>query len=287
MSLLFAVDKANKMPGPALRYHGGKFRLSSWIMQFFPEHTCYVEPFGGAAGVLLQKPRSYAEVYNDLDGDVVNFFRVLRCPVLRAALIEAVSLTPYARSEFDTAWTLTDDPVERARRIAIRAQMGFGSAGATKGKTGFRIDTKRPSSTAQHLWERFPLTLAAVGSRLQGVLIENQPAIDVMRQHDAKSTLHFVDPPYMPSTRVLQSGKSGYYRHEMTEDDHAALLSTLRKLDGMVVVSGHASDLYLDLLSDWKSHSKPSRISANRGTKVRNEMVWINPACSEARKTND
>ncbi len=114
--------KAIKIPGPALRYHGGKFRLASWIMQFFPEHTCYVEPFGGAAGVLLQKPRSYAEVYNDLDGDVVNFFRVLRCPVLSAALTEAVSLTPYARSEFDTAWIPTDDPVERARRIAIRLE---------------------------------------------------------------------------------------------------------------------------------------------------------------------
>src|SRR5690606_29837565 len=89
---------------PALRYHGAKFRLAPWIMGFFPPHRCYVEPFGGAAGVLLQKPRAYAEVYNDLDGDVVNFFRVLRNPLTRARLIEQCALTPYAKEEFDQAW---------------------------------------------------------------------------------------------------------------------------------------------------------------------------------------
>ncbi|MDX3744916.1 DNA adenine methylase, partial [Pseudomonas sp.] len=116
---------------PVIRYHGSKFRLASWVTQYFPRHTCYVEPFGGAAGVLMQKPRSYAEVYNDLDGDVVNLFRVLQDPQARAALFEAVVLTPYARQEFERAWEPAEHPVERARRTIIRAQMGFGSAGAT------------------------------------------------------------------------------------------------------------------------------------------------------------
>lgn len=133
---------------PALRYHGGKFRLASWVMQFFPTHTCYVEPFGGAAGVLMQKPPAYAEVYNDLDQDMVNFFRVCRDPATRAQLMAECVMTPYARDEFDLAWQPADDQVERARRTVIRAQMGFGSAGATKGKTGFRIDSKRDYGTA-------------------------------------------------------------------------------------------------------------------------------------------
>lgn len=268
--------------GPALRYHGGKFRLAPWIKQFFPPHVTYVEPFGGAAGVLLQKQRSYAEVYNDLDGDIVNFFRVLRDPAMRNQLLELVSITPYAREEFDEAWGETNDPVERARRTAIRAQMGFGSAGATKGATGFRIDTRRAYGTAQHLWAEYPQAIAAVGQRFQGVLLENRPAIEVMQQHDRNDTLHFVDPPYLLSTRVLQANGKGYYRHEMKDDDHQELLRVLLELEGMVVVSGYESDLYNDMLSGWETFQTKSRISAGRGTALRTGVVWINPACSDA-----
>lgn len=267
---------------PALRYHGGKFRLAPWIMQFFAPHTTYVEPFGGAAGVLIQKQRSYAEVYNDLDGDIVNFFQVLRDPDMRCRLLELVSLTPYSRSEFEEAWKETNDPIERARRTAIRAQMGFGSAGATKGMTGFRIDTHRAYGTAQHLWVEYPKSIAAVGQRFQGVLIENRPAIEVMQQHDRNDTLHFVDPPYLLSTRVLQANGKGYYRHEMTDSDHQELLNVLLDLEGMVVVSGYDSDLYNDTLSGWEKFQTKSRISAGRGTALRTEVAWINPACSDS-----
>jgi DNA adenine methylase len=270
---------------PALRYHGGKFRLAPWVMSFFPPHLCYVEPFGGAAGVLIQKPRSYSEVYNDLDGDIVNFFRVIRDPEKRVQLEEALILTPYAREEFEIAFEPTKDMVERARRTVIRAQMGFGSAGATKGQTGFRIDTKRAYGTAQHLWSEYPTSIVALGDRFRGVLIENRPAIEVIRAHDAPETLHFVDPPYLHSTRVLQGGlkkgKGGYYRHEMTDQDHEALLSVLLGLDGMVVVSGYESNLYHDHLSGWTSHSTPARISGGRGTVMRKEVVWINQSCTD------
>ena len=98
---------------PAIRYHGGKFRLAAWIIEKMPEHTCYVEPFGGAAGVLLQKPRSYAEVYNDLDGEVVNLFRVLRDPEMNQRLRDACILTPYSREEFCAAREAVTEPVER------------------------------------------------------------------------------------------------------------------------------------------------------------------------------
>lgn len=269
---------------PALRYHGGKFRLAPWVMGFFPEHQCYVEPFGGAAGVLLQKPRSYAEVYNDLDGDVVNFFRVLQDPALRGQLIERVLLTPYARSEFDKAWKPARGQVERARRLAIRAQMGFGSAGATKGSTGFRVDTKRAYGTAQALWAQYPENIAQVGARLAGVLIENRTALEVMRQHDAPSTLHFVDPPYVMATRDprASSGRSTYYRHEMTDTAHLELLEAVRGLAGMVVLSGYASELYAGQLDGWEEHCTESRISAGRGTTLRTESLWLNPACQRA-----
>lgn len=267
---------------PAIRYHGGKFRLAPWIMRFFPEHKTYVEPFGGAAGVLIQKTRSYAEVYNDLDGDIVNFFRVLRDRDMRSQLEAAIVLTPYARAEFELSWEPTECPIERARRTAIRAQMGFGSAGATKGITGFRIDTRRAYGTAQHLWAKYPAAIAAVGERFNSVLIENRPAIEVMQQHDGVETLHFVDPPYVHGTRVLQANGRGYYRHEMSDDDHVELLTFLLELDGMIVLSGYMSDMYADILSGWESHTTKSRISAGRGSALRDEVVWINQACSIA-----
>lgn len=251
-------------------------------MKFFPVHTCYVEPFGGAAGVLLQKPRAYAEVYNDLDLAVSNFFKVLRDPDTRARLIEAIILTPYSRDEFALAWEPSTDLIEEARRLAIRAQMGFGSAGATKGITGFRIDTKREYGTAQHLWAQYPHALAAAGQRLTGVLIENRNAAEVIKQHDAPTTLHFVDPPYVHSTRVLQAGGKGYYRHELCDEEHLHLLETIQKLSGMVVITGYESDLYNDILTGWTIHKTTARISAGRGTGIRTEVAWINPACNDA-----
>lgn len=265
---------------PALRYHGGKFRLAPWLLQFFPPHTVYTEAFGGAAGVLLQKARSHGEVYNDLDGDVVNFFRQLRDPIARAHLEVAIRETPYARAEFEEAWLPTDDDLERARRLCIRAQMGFGSAGATKGTTGLRVDLKRRFTTAQQDWASYPGAIAAAGARFAGVLIENRPAIDVLQQHDGPDTLHFVDPPYVFETRVMRKG--GGYRHELTNEDHVELLAVLAELQGMVVLCGYASELYEEALEGGRRFETQSRISASRGTVLRTEVAWLNPACSAA-----
>lgn len=266
---------------PALRYHGAKFRLAPWVLKHFPEHRCYVEPFGGAAGVLLQKPRAYAEVYNDLDEDIANFFRVMRDRAQSEQLIQLLRITPYARAEFDLAYEDCDEPVERARRTAVRACMGFGSAGATKGVTGFRIDTARPYSTAQHLWTRYPAQLGAVIERFQGVLIENRPAIEVMLQHDTPETLHFVDPPYVYATRSLRNVTQGCYRHEMNDEQHLELLATLKSLQGMVVLSGYPSSLYENELAEWQMSTTGARISAGRGTAIKTEVLWLNPACQE------
>lgn len=267
---------------PVIRYHGGKFRLAPWVIEHFPPHQVYIEPFGGAAGVLIQKPRSHGEVYNDLDGDIVNLFRVLQDATSRAELTEKLVLTPYARSEFELAWIATDEPVERARRTIIRAQMGFGSAGASKGTTGFRIDCYRQYGTAQQLWARYPEQLASIGQRLAGVLIENRPAIDIMLAHDSAQALHYVDPPYMHDTRVRGAQKGRYYRHELDDEQHAELLATLNTLQGMVVLSGYPSQLYAEALEGRTMNTTQARISAGRGGDTRTECLWINPACMAA-----
>lgn len=268
---------------PLMRYHGGKFRLAPWIIAHFPPMSAfdvYVEPYGGAAGVLLQKPRSYAEVYNDLDGDVVNLFEVLRSAEQRQCLIEQITLTPYARGEFEQAFEAIEDPVESARRMLIRAYMGFGSAGATKGNTGFRIDTQRSYSIAPHHWARLPGVIGDVAERLTGVLIENRDALEVLIQHDSPRTLHYVDPPYLHATRVMASHRR-YYRHEMNEPQHAALLTLVKQLKGFVLLSAYASEQYAEALSGWTTVRTTSRISAGRGTATRHEHLWLNPRAAE------
>lgn len=264
---------------PVMRYHGAKFRLAPWVISHFPEHKCYVEPFGGAAGVLLKKEQSYAEVYNDLDDDVVNLFQVLRDKASNLALRELCALTPYSRHDFELAFEPCEEPIEKARRMVVRATMGFGSASATKGNSGFRTDTKRKYATAMHLWARYPDNLAEVCERLQSVLIENKPAIDVMRKHDAIDTLHYCDPPYLPDSRVKGNR---CYQHEMTEEGHEALLKSISELKGMVIISGYDSQLYNDYLASWRKEEKSARISAGRGTGTRIECLWLSPSCSEA-----
>lgn len=268
------------MHTPVLRYHGGKYRLSKWLYGFFPEHTTYVEPFGGAASVLLRKKRCHGEVYNDLDQDIFNLFQVLRNKENTQQLIQLCHLTPYSRDEFKLAYEFTPEPIERARRTIVRSAMGFGSGAASGHPTGFRCEASRKYATSAHCWQKYPPVLRYVHERLKGVNIENRPALDCMTKHDSPGTLHYVDPPYLFNTRKINSS-GGVYRHEMTTSDHETLLQELKKLDGSIVLSGYPSDLYNDLLSDWKLESKQARISAGSGTGLRTECVWLNPACTE------
>lgn len=270
----------NDISRPLMRYHGGKFRLAPWIISHFPDHKVYCEPFGGAASVLMRKQRSHGEVYNDLDHDMVNVMHVLQDEAMREDLAEALVFTPYSRDVFDQAWEPASCPVERARRTFIRAEMGFGSAGATKGTTGFRIDSKRNYGTAMQIWARVPENLRDFGMRLAGVLIENRPAIQVMKDHDTPFTLHYVDPPYMHSTR---SNGNRNYRHEMTDEDHVQLLEVLLELEGMVIVSGYSTDLYEQKLFGWRRVEIKARIAASRGTSIRTECLWLSPDCADYR----
>lgn len=208
---------------PVLRWHGGKWMLAPKIIAHMPPHRIYVEPFGGAGSVLIRKPRAYCDVYNDLDDDVVGLFRVLQNPEQAARLRDLLKLTPFARKEFEIGWDETDDPVERARRLIIRAFMGFGSnAHSSLGRgfktTGFRANSNKSGTVPAHDWENYPDALEAIIERFRGVLIEHRDACQVMTSHDGEDTLHYVDPPYLPETRSPANkydGKYRMYRHEL------------------------------------------------------------------------
>lgn len=285
---------------PVLRWHGGKWKIAPFILQYFPQHRIYVEPFGGAGSMLMRKQRVYAEVYNDLDDVVVNLFRVLRDEAKAARLIEQLRLTPFARAEFVEALQLADDDVERARHLVVRSYMGFGSnahsGSATAEKTGFktytrpdeyrstgfRANSNRSGTTPAHDWANYPDALPAIVDRLRGVIVEQRPAIDVMRQHDGGATLHYVDPPYLPETRSPANKydlKHRMYRHELTVDDHVELLAFLRTLEGMVILSGYPSPLYDDALPDWQRVTTKALAD---GARERTEVLWINPAAETA-----
>lgn len=265
---------------PILRYHGSKFRLASWIAGFFPAHRVYVEPFGGSAGVLLQKTRSDAEVYNDLDGEIVNVFRILRDRKTAAELVRQCQLTPYARDEFELAHEPARDPIEQARRTLFRSWAGFGSASATRGRSGMRTVTNAGRYTpVTRSWARVSELIPQFTARLAEVIIESRPALKVMTQHDSPQTLHYVDPPYLPETRSKQTG--GNYRHEMSSADHRALLDGLNGLEGMVVLSGYDAPLYRDALPDWRQVAVETQGSGAQGSVNRTECLWINPAAQQ------
>lgn len=266
---------------PALRYHGGKFRLAPWVIKHFPPHRVYTEPFGGAASVLLRKPRAdLVEVYNDLDSEIVSLFQVLRDPLMSKQLATALQFTPFAREEFLQGYEPAGEAIEQARRTLCRAFMGFGSDTASGAKSGFRANGNRQTAHPARDWANYPASVTSFCQRLQGVVIENRDAIEIMLQHDAPQTLHYCDPPYAHETRSVSVVRPGRgYRHEMTTDDHRHLAGTLRELHGMVIVSGYASPLYDELYEGWATHTR--RALAD-GALERTEVLWLNPACSEA-----
>lgn len=234
---------------PALRWHGGKWLLAPWIISFFPRHRVYVEPFGGAASVLLRKPRAHAEVYNDLDATVVNVFRVLRDPAKAAELARRLALTPYARAEFDLSYEPPTDDVDAAHKAMVRSFMGFGSDSITRTcRTGFRASlTGGAGAVPSREWGSFHELIATFTNRLRGVLIEQRPAVELFDLTDGADTLYFLDPPYILSTRTAMSNGRGAvhgYAHEMTDGDHERLLGRIRGIDGMVVLCGYPHPLY-------------------------------------------
>lgn len=236
-----------------MRYHGGKWILAPWIISHFPEHRIYCEPYGGAASVLLRKERAYAEVYNDLDGETVNVFRVMQNPESARELERLLRLTPFARSEFAKAYRPARNPIERARRTLLRSFAGHGSGGTLGRKTGFRCDTRRAGSTPAHDWAGFPDQVAFFLERLQGVVIESRPALRIIEQYDSEETLIFVDLPYVHATR-----SSGKYRHEMTDHQHRELADMLKSVQGKVVLSGYPCGLYDRAVSRLATGRAPS-----------------------------
>lgn len=260
----------------AFGWYGGKFSHLDWLLPLLPKCHHYCEPFSGSAAVLLNRYPSPVETYNDLDGEVCNFFRVLR--EHKNELVEAIGLTPFSREEFAIACELdsTRSPVERARRFYVRARQvrtGLAQTASVGRWANCKGTSRAGMSGVVSRWLGAVEALPAIADRLLRVQIENRPAIDVIRLYDSKDTLFYCDPPYVHDTR----GDSKAYGHEMTDDQHRILAETLNSVKGMVAFSNYDCDLINRLYPAknwWKIIGPEKTIHSTKGT--RSEVLWLN-----------
>ncbi len=247
-----------------LKYPGAKTKIANWIVNNMPKHKVYVEPYAGSLAVLFNKPRCHIETVNDLHGEVVNFFRVLRDkPDELKYLIE---FTPYSREEYDLSYEESVDEVERARRFCVRCWQGFGCANLYH--NGFKSGQQSNSPNPARAWKEYPDTIIQAAKRLKGIQIENLPAIELMRRYNTADVFIYADPPYLHSTR-----KNYLYKYEMTDDEHYEMLQTLLEHPGQVMISGYDNDLYNSMLTGWRKVKKDT--IAEGGAK-REEVLWMN-----------
>jgi len=281
-----SVSKPKRRIGAVLTpicWYGGKARQVKQLLPLIPPHFTYVEPFGGAASLLFRKPESPIEVYNDIDENLVNLFRVLACPEDFLLFYRIVVLLPHSRKlYYDALATLRDrswkDNIERAVVFFICARQAFsGEVGQ-----GWAYSVSRGTSHSPHIrartWERALYRLPQFHARLTNVQVDCRDALQVIRTYDTRETFFYCDPPYVLSTR--SGGKA--YAHEMTDQQHARLVNVLLRIKGKVMLSGFESPIYKPLeAAGWltKQYTRVraapnARRRGPRGTQT--ETLWLN-----------
>lgn len=244
--------------------------MAKWIISYFPPHMNYVEPCCGACSVLLQKPRSPLETVNDLDGNVVNFFRMLRDQP--GELIRKIRLTPWARAEYELSLEPCEDVVERARRFFVMSWMAV--AGQPSGWRRMHDIRARWRAAPRDIQEA---DLWPLSRRLLDVQLECDDAKTIIADYSNEGSLLYFDPPYPTGTRT--NGRQ--YRYEWTDADHIQGADLLRQCAGHVIVSGYACDLYRDLYEAHGWHRVDKEAQTNSGGK-RIESLWLSPRTAEA-----
>ncbi|MGB9887903.1 MAG: DNA adenine methylase [Moorellales bacterium] len=284
-----------KLRSPIMWY-GGKGMMVKKLLPLIPPHKIYVEVFGGGASLLFAKEPSEVEVYNDVDGGLVNFFRVLRDPEKFARFYHLVAFTPYSREEFNfcrKTWRDCEDEVERAYRWFVVARMSFSGAFARSWAFGVTC-SHRGMSGAVSRWLSTLEMLPAIHERLMRVQIENQDFRELMPTYDTDDTFFYLDPPYVPDTRQ----EMGVYPCEMGLDDHREMVDLILGLKGAVMLSGYRHEVYLPLEeAGWERLDFETSCHAVGRTRItgikgegsateaapRVESVWLNPRCLERR----
>ena len=271
------IDPASQKKLIAFGWYGGKFSHLNWLLPLLPECHHYCEPFAGSAAVLLNRPPSPVETYNDIDGEVANFFRSLRDH--RDELVEAIALTPFSREEFYRAVSVNGNgkslsDLERARLFFVRARQartGLAQTASLGRWANCKNTSRAGMSGVVSRWLGSVEDLPEIALRLLRVQIENRPALEVIRLYDSKQTLFYCDPPYVHSTR----GDSKAYAFEMKDREHRDLALALAQCEGKVAVSGYRCDLMDELYEGWRCEEAPPK-NCHSIKKVRREALWMN-----------
>jgi DNA adenine methylase len=249
-------------------------RIAPWIVSNMPPHRVYLEPYFGSGAVFFGKDPAKVEVLNDLDGDVADLFRMIReRPDELAALVEK---TPWAREEYEAAYSRTGDGLEDARRFIVRCYQSFGSR--TGMKTGWRHNGPVRNGSVTGRWNALPDEIVAVAKRLKNAEIESKDALSLIPAYNHKDVLIYADPPYMLETRF----SAKMYAYETTDEHHIELLRLLKAHKGTVLLSGYDSGLYRAELGGWTLTTKDAYAECGR---PRTECLWLNPRAAEAMKT--
>ncbi len=259
----------------AFGWYGGKFNHLNWLLPLLPEATHYCEPFGGSAAVLLNRKPAPVETYNDIDGEIVNFFRVLRDN--QEELIKAIGLTPFSREELRIAAEESTDnlsDLERARRFFVRARQvrtGLAQTASAGRWAHCKLTSRAGMAGAVSRWLGSVEGLSEIVQRLLRVQIESAPAIEVIERYDSEDTFFYCDPPYPHASR----GDSNAYGYEMTDSEHRQLAKVLKLVKGKVALSSYHCDLMDELYKDWNYVEAPPKqcLSVKQ---PRTEVLWIN-----------
>ncbi|NQT50726.1 DNA adenine methylase [bacterium] len=259
----------------AFGWYGGKFSHLNWLLPLLPDALHYCEPFGGSAAVLLNRDPSPVETYNDLDGEVAAFFRVLR--ERTEELLKAIALTPFSREEFAKALEPPSgdlSEVERARRFFVRARQvrtGLAQTASIGRWANCKATSRGGMAGVVSRWLGSVRSLPEVAARLLRVQIEDRPAEEVIRLYDSEDTLFYCDPPYPHESR----GDCKSYRYEMSEDDHRELAKLLNAVKGKVAVSGYRCNLMDTLYGGFRCIEAPEK-KCHSIKKPRTEVLWVN-----------
>lgn len=249
-----------------IKYPGGKWRIAEWIISHFPPHKVYCEPFFGSGAVFFKKPPALIETINDLNGDVVNLFKV--CRERPEELAAALEFTPWSREEYINCYAIEGDEVERARRFLVRHHQSFGTTNSNLNTWRNSQTYRSPRTVAQ--WNSLPEIIMQTCTRLKEAQIENKEAFTLIERYDDPNTLLYLDPPYLPELR-----KRGMYKCEMTSEQHKQLLELISKSKSKICLSAYDSELYNEKLKGWYTDEKPT--IAQMG-KHRIEKLYMNYA---------
>lgn len=270
------------------------------ILDFFPSHTTYAEPFGGGASMLMAKYPSPVEVYNDLNSDLVNFFRIIRDRDMFTEFHRLIEMTPYSREEYQYCmdeWQTETDPLKRAYLWYYIARTSFGGKFGASWGTAVTSSNRGISSTTS-AWLATIEKLPQIHKRLMEVQIENVPYQKIIKRFDTDRTFFYCDPPYVPETR-----KAGVYKHEMTLEDHEELVDILLNIKGMALLSGYDAPVYAPLLeAGWVTKSfdvvcsvvghtsqnglKGTKIMLHDSEQKRTEVLYISPNALQDHREN-